>query len=159
MTITDGKEDATDGSSQPKIIVGSYNIEPSPVMAGEAFTAKITLTNTSKTDSVGNMVVTASCDSPHIALQNESNAIFVGSLGEGQEYGDRAIIQNRSGHASAAVYDISSPSSMRMQAGRGFSSTGTVSLFQWASPCGWRWRCPRSPRRSTRGIRCPCPSR
>lgn len=83
VTITDGKE-SSESESRPKIIVGSYSIEPSPVMAGDTFTAKITLTDTSKSEPVANMIVTASCDSPHIALQNESNALFVGSLGKGK---------------------------------------------------------------------------
>jgi len=127
VTITDGKEDATDGSSQPKIIVGSYDIEPSPVMAGEAFTAKITLTNTSKTDSVGNMVVTASCDFPHIALQNESNAIFVGSLGKGESI-EIELSYKTDLDTPPQRYAISLAIDYENAGGAGFSSTGTVPI-------------------------------
>ena len=91
VTITGGKDpnaaQATPKpekpTSQPKIIVGSYAVNPSPAMAGEQLTATITLENTSKTKGVQNMAVTVSCDSPNFSLQNDSNTLFIGKLGKG----------------------------------------------------------------------------
>ena len=45
-------------SSQPKVIISNYEISPDPVNAGEKFTVKVTLTNTSKETSVKNITVT-----------------------------------------------------------------------------------------------------
>ena len=93
VTITDGKDPNAEPTveptqkpvSQPKIIVSGYSVNPSPAMAGDEFTATITLQNTSEKQSVQNMAVTISCDSPNFALQNESNVVYVGKLGKGAE--------------------------------------------------------------------------
>ena len=90
VTITDGKDpNATEPipepdkpTSQPKIIVSNYEVNPSPVLAGDEFTAKITLTNTSKTKSVQNMTVTVSSDSPSLLLKNDSNTFYISRLGK-----------------------------------------------------------------------------
>ena len=92
VTITDGADpNAAEPTekpetpvSQPKIIVSHYRITPSSVAAGEAFTATITLKNTSGTQSVQNMAVTVSCDSQNFVLQNETNVIYVGKLKKGE---------------------------------------------------------------------------
>lgn len=90
ITITDGKDpDTTETpeqetpTSQPKIIVSGYSINPSPVLAGEEFTATITLQNTSEKKTVQNMVVTVSCDCPNFMLQNDSSTLYIGKLGKG----------------------------------------------------------------------------
>lgn len=88
VTITDGKDpNAAEPTpkpetptSQPKVIVRGYSINPSPVVAGEEFAAVITLKNTSETKSVQNMTVTVSCDCPNFSLQNDSNTIYIGKL-------------------------------------------------------------------------------
>ena len=88
VTITDGKDpNAAEPTpkpqtpkSAPKIIVSRYSIDPSPVTAGEEFTAKITLENTSEKQSVKNMSVTVSCDSSNLVLLNDSNVIYIDSL-------------------------------------------------------------------------------
>ncbi len=92
VTITDGKDpNVTEPTpapekptSQPKIIVSGYSINPSPAMAGEEFTVSITLKSTSETKSVQNMVVMASCESPNFSLQNDSNTFYIGKLGKGK---------------------------------------------------------------------------
>jgi len=71
-------------SSQPKVIVSSYSVNPSPVAAGEEFTATVTLKNTSETKSVQNMAVTVSCDSPNLSLENESSTFYINKLAKGQ---------------------------------------------------------------------------
>ena len=91
VTISDGKDpNAPDPTpkpekptSQPKIIVSGYNINPWPAVAGEKFTSTITLKNTSEKKSVQNMMVTVSCDCPNFLLQNDTNTIFIGKLGKG----------------------------------------------------------------------------
>jgi hypothetical protein len=93
VTITDGADpNAPEPTlkpetpvSQPKIIISGYRINASPVMAGEAFTAVITLKNTSEKRSVQNMTVTLSSDCPNFLLQNDSNVIYISKLGKGDE--------------------------------------------------------------------------
>lgn len=93
ITITDGKNPNATApvpgpetpTSEPKVIVSNYEINPSPVLAGGEFTAKITLKNTSETKSVQNMTVTVSCDSPSLLLKNSSNTFYISKLGKGAE--------------------------------------------------------------------------
>ncbi len=93
ITITDGKDPNATApvpgpekpTSEPKVIVSNYEIDPSPILAGGEFTAKITLRNTSETKSVQNMTVTASCDSPSLLLKNDSNTFYISKLGKGAE--------------------------------------------------------------------------
>lgn len=93
ITITDGKDPNATASvpgpeiptSEPKVIVSNYEINPSPVLAGGELTAKITLKNTSGTKSVQNMTVTASCDSPSLLLKNSSNTFYISKLGKEAE--------------------------------------------------------------------------
>jgi hypothetical protein len=92
VTITDGKDpnattptpEPEKPTSQPKIIISGYSVNPSPAIAGEEFTVSITLKNTSETKSVQNMVVTASCESPNFSLQNDSDTFYIGKLGKGK---------------------------------------------------------------------------
>lgn len=91
VTITDGKDpNAAEPTpkpetptSQPKIIVKDYSVNPAPVTAGEPFTATITLENTNTKKAVQNMAVTVSSDCPNFSLQNDSNTIYIGKLGKG----------------------------------------------------------------------------
>ncbi len=93
ITITDGKDpNATTPTpqpekptSQPKVIVSGYSITPEAVLAGEKFTASITLKNTSEKKSVQNMTVTASCDSPGLLPENDSDTFYISKLGKGAE--------------------------------------------------------------------------
>ena len=91
VTITDGTdpnaEPSTEPSqaaqSQPKVIVSGYSISASPVEAGTAFTATVTLRNTSEKHSVRNMTVTISCDSANFVLLNDTNVIYIDKLARG----------------------------------------------------------------------------
>lgn len=85
VKIEDGKKPPSEPtpekpSSQPKIIVSSYSINPSPVEAGGEFTALITLQNTSTKKSVQNMSVSVSCDCPSFELLDDTNTIYIGKL-------------------------------------------------------------------------------
>lgn len=97
VTVTDGKDPnaaeptqevveptVEKPTSQPKIIVSSYSVNPAPVTAGGEFTVTITLKNTSDTKSVRNMMVTVSCDSVNVSLLNESSMIYTKELGQGK---------------------------------------------------------------------------
>ena len=70
--------------SQPRILVSKYSVDPSPVPAGEEFTATVTLRNTSETMAVQNMVVTVSCEAAGLVLQNDSSTIYIDKLGAGE---------------------------------------------------------------------------
>lgn len=93
ITITDGKDpnaappttEPEKPTSQPKVIVSGYSVSPDAVMAGEAFTATITLKNTSSKKSVQNMTVTASCDTPSLLLENDSDTLYISKLDKGAE--------------------------------------------------------------------------
>ncbi len=91
VTITDGKkpdsgiETPEKPTSQPKVIVADYTVNPSEVFAGQEFAAKITLKNTNEKKAVQNMTVTVSCDSPHFTLMNESSTLFIGKMAKGDE--------------------------------------------------------------------------
>lgn len=126
VTIADGKKaGSTEQATQPRVIVSDYSIAPSPVAAGEAFTARITLANTSGTEPVANMAVTVSCDSPGFALHNDSNAIFVGGLGSGKST-DIELSYTVDQDTPAQRYTISLAIEYENSEGTGFSSAGTV---------------------------------
>lgn len=89
VTITDGKVANASASpapskpsSQPKVIVSNYTVNPSPAVAGDEFTATVTLENTSKSKAVQNMTVTVSCDSQNFSMQNDSNTFYISKLGK-----------------------------------------------------------------------------
>jgi len=68
---------------QPKVIVSKYTINPSPAVAGQEFTATVTLKNTSDTEAVQNMTVTATCSSTNFALESNSSTVYISSLANG----------------------------------------------------------------------------
>lgn len=93
VTITNGKdpdaeEDAPEQepapSSEPVVLVTGSALTPSEVLAGEAFTASVTLHNTSEEKAVRNMVVTVNCDSTDFTLLNDSDTIYISKLGAGE---------------------------------------------------------------------------
>lgn len=93
ITVTDGKDpnaappttEPEKPTSQPKVIVSGYSISPDAVMAGEEFTATVTLKNTSSKKSVQNMTVTASSDTPSLLLENDSDTLYISKLDKGAE--------------------------------------------------------------------------
>ena len=134
VTIADGKDPTATASptekpsSQPKVIVSNYSVNPSPVVAGEEFTATVTLKNTSETKLVQNMTVTVSCDSVNFSLMNDSTTFYLGKLGKGKtteielKYKtDLGTPAQRFNIALAIDYDNSE--------GTPLTSTGTVSVM------------------------------
>jgi hypothetical protein len=92
VTISDGKKQTNDTptnpvaekpASQPKVIVSSYEINPSPVVAGKEFIAKVTLKNTHERKAVRNMTVDISCESANLTLLNDSSTMFIDKLSKG----------------------------------------------------------------------------
>jgi hypothetical protein len=91
VIITDGKDPnatepaatATPPESQPKLIVSSYSLNPSPAVAGKPLIVTVKLRNTSENQAVQNIKITASCDSSDFALKNDSNTIFLDKIAAG----------------------------------------------------------------------------
>ena len=69
--------------SNPRILVTKYEVNPDPVMAGEDFTVKVMLKNTSDEGAVQNMLVTVSSESTNLVLKNDTSTIFLGDLAAG----------------------------------------------------------------------------
>lgn len=88
VTITDGKDPNAQPTiaatpkptPQPKVLLGSYQVQPDVVQAGGEFTATVTLKNTHERSAVQNMTVSVSTDSPSLTLLNESNSFFIKRL-------------------------------------------------------------------------------
>ncbi len=92
VNITDGKTTGNGGSYtpaptfEPKVLVHSYHYSKDDVMAGDDFTASITLINTSKTNSVKNMTVTISAEEQHFSLLSTTDTVYIEKIGPGKEY-------------------------------------------------------------------------
>lgn len=68
---------------QPKVIVSSYQVTPSPVVAGKAFTVSVTLKNTSTAQAVQNMTINVSTDAKNFASKNDSDTFYIRDLAAG----------------------------------------------------------------------------
>lgn len=89
VTITDGKSTEGDGgatdnnktpSFAPKVRIDSYHFSKNPILCGEKFTAKISISNTSKTDSIKNMIVTVT-PGENVELLGKTDNEYVEELG------------------------------------------------------------------------------
>ena len=131
VTISDGKDPneppptQDPPSSQPKVIVSDYG--SSPVTAGDSCTVTITLKNTSDTQSIQNMTVTASCDSPNFALQNKSDTIFIGTLAKGRTT-EVELTYKTDLQTPGERYRISLNMAYEDADARAFSSAGTATV-------------------------------
>ncbi len=132
VTITDGKDANAEPTepterpeSQPKIIVSSYSINPSPVEAGSEFAATITLKNTNEKKSVQNMTVTISCDSPNFSLLNDSNVIYINKLSKGKTT-DIEVKYNTDLNTPEQTYNITLTLAYDNSDAATLNSTGTV---------------------------------
>lgn len=94
VTLTGGKEmdgdAAGSGASDdnqpqfvPKVRVDSCQFSENPVLCGQEFTAKLTLVNTSKADSVKNMLVTI-VPGENMELPENTGSSYVEELGSGK---------------------------------------------------------------------------
>lgn len=92
VTITDGIDPnapeeespppaAETPTSSPVVLVSGYTVSPNPVEAGGSCEVTVTLQNTSSRKAVQNMVVTVESPDGNFTLLNDSDTIFLGSLG------------------------------------------------------------------------------
>lgn len=89
VMITDGNDMDTGEGTQtdetespqfaPKVIVDSYTFSKDTIESGDSFTIKIILKNTSKTDTVKNMLVTAA-PTEQIEMISKSDSVYVEEL-------------------------------------------------------------------------------
>jgi hypothetical protein len=148
VTITDGKDpnapEATPRpQSQPKVIVSDYTVNPSPVNAGESFTATVTLENTSTKKSVQNMTVTVSCDCPNFSLQNDSSTMFIGKLAKGATT-DITIEYKTDLETEAKRYNISLAIDYENSDASPLTSSGTIEVLV-AQPLKVQLEAPKIP--------------
>ena len=134
VTITDGTNPDAETTveketpvSQPKIIVSGYSVNPSPAIAGQAFTVKVTLKNISETQSVQNMMVTVSCDSKNFLLQNDSSTIYINKLDK-QETAELLLTYVTDLETPAQRYNITLSIEYDNSEAVTLSSSGTVSV-------------------------------
>lgn len=111
VTITDGIDPSAAAEernpvSQPNIIVAGHSISPSPLEAGDKFTATVTLKNLSSTQSVQNMLVTVGCDNADWILLNETNVFFIDGLAAGSAF-DIEVSYKTDIETAAGQYGIS----------------------------------------------------
>ncbi|MEG2360516.1 MAG: hypothetical protein RSB97_01605, partial [Christensenella sp.] len=75
---TGGGGGGTSGTaSQPKVIISKYTISPDVVNAGEKFTVNVTLQNTSKTQSVKNIVVNFKSQTTDLMSGDNTNMVYI----------------------------------------------------------------------------------
>lgn len=89
VTITDGSDmsavadpptdEPENPQFAPKVIVDSYTFSKDTIQSGDSFTVKITLRNTSKTDTVKNMLVTAA-PVEQIEMISKSDSVYIEEL-------------------------------------------------------------------------------
>jgi hypothetical protein len=133
VTVTDGKNpNATPKPEKPvpapKVIISGYGMDPSPAVAGEEFTATITLRNTSETQAVQNMTATVSCDSPDFLLLNDSSTIFVGDIAK-DGTADVQLRYKTGLDTPARQYSISLSIQYENANASGYSSSGSVPVI------------------------------
>ena len=97
VTVTDGKDpNATPAPEptptpepteaprpQPKIIVNSHTVTPADVMAGGTFDLRVTLRNTSESQSVRNLTVTAKGDTTDLIPAGDTGTEYISKISSG----------------------------------------------------------------------------
>ena len=83
VTISDGKNHSSGGSvsvekssSQPILMIAKSSVEPVQPIAGEEFTIKAVLLNTSEKKYIQNILVNVSSNNPHLTLLNDSSSFY-----------------------------------------------------------------------------------
>lgn len=138
VTIQDGKstessealeesasEPETKPSSQPIILISGHTCKPETPKAGEEFQVTAHLTNTSKTKSIQNMVVTISCDSPELTLLNDTSTIYIDKLKKGASI-DLPLKYKASKNTTNGQYTIYLSMSYDNENAETLSSSGSI---------------------------------
>lgn len=88
VTITDGKlsreEEEARPSFMPKLMVQSCQFSKTDIQAGDEITAEITLINTSKTEPVKNLTVTASAPAEQFTFSGGSDVVYMDTVSAGR---------------------------------------------------------------------------
>lgn len=64
----------------PKVLVDDVKISKSPILAGDEISVTVTLVNTSRTESIHNMSVTAAADGQYFSIQSASDSQYIGDI-------------------------------------------------------------------------------
>lgn len=93
VNITDGidpnAEPATEAVTEepvtyaPKVLVADCKVSKSQIYAGDEIEVSVTLQNTSKTESIQNMTVTADALGEYFTILSASDSIYIGSIAAG----------------------------------------------------------------------------
>lgn len=67
----------------PKVLVADCKVSESQIYAGDEIEVSVTLQNTSKTESVQNMTVTATAPGEYFTILSASDSIYIGSIAAG----------------------------------------------------------------------------
>lgn len=67
---------------QPKAMVSSYTVNPSPVVAGKEFDLSVTLLNTSDSQSMNNVKVTINGETSDVIPMGETNSFYFKKIGK-----------------------------------------------------------------------------
>ncbi len=134
VTITDGSDMDTAEDTQtdetenpqfaPKVIVDSYTFSKDTIESGDSFTVKITLRNTSKTDTVKNMLVTAA-SAEQIEMISKSDSVYVEEL---QTQKTCEVIYEMGIHSAALQGQYSVPITLDYADSKGNTYTGQGSI-------------------------------
>lgn len=118
-------EPETTPSFEPKVIVKSYKLSKTNVVAGDDVTATVTLLNTNKSEIVKNLTVVASSESEFLQLTDKSDTVYISSIGAG----GTAVIKVKYKillAATPAQYDLTLTMSYADSMGTAYSQTGKI---------------------------------
>lgn len=136
VTISNGKKPGGDDSSSgsddnpvlfaPKVMVDSYEFSKEKVVCGERFKAKITLHNTSKKESVKNMLVTVAPEE-NVELLSKTAGVYVEKLAAGKSC-QVSFDFKINGAAPAGQYTIGATMEYADAKGNPYTAQGTVKV-------------------------------
>lgn len=137
VTITDGKvisggelDSGYAGGEElqfaPKVIVDSYKFSKETIQSGDEFTVDITLLNTSKTETVKNMLVTAAPDE-NIELLSKSDSIYIEELGTSKTCAASYTLKANAA-APQGQYNIALTMDYADSKGNPYTAQGTVKV-------------------------------
>lgn len=84
-------------SSQPKLIIGSYIITPDPAVAGESVNVSVTLKNTSKEQSVKNILISYAGETSDLMPENNTDNYYIEKIKAGGEETFNVTMKVRNG--------------------------------------------------------------
>lgn len=132
VTITDGKlskeEEDAQPSFVPKLMVQSCQFSKTDIQAGDEITAEITLVNTSKTEPVRNLTVTAAAPAEQFTFSGGSDVVYIDTVPAGGTTKVAYLYQINAG-APRGQYDIDLTMDYADSKGNVCSGTGKVKIL------------------------------